>query len=224
MSDYVDKAAVDQIVSALERLNYWLDDYVTQQNKLLGRSGAICPFVAPSHKNNALEIRIRLTGDNPTFELLHEIAINALSEFRLTNWKGRNPMLHALIVVLPDLDVEKALLLDDVHAAVKDEFVEQGIMVGQFHPKCTVTSARNDDFEVSRAPVPALAIRNLAIHDIFFLGEKEAWFRKYQSAFGKYYEKESTGIDPTLIEHFSAAQRRFPQPAGDIQVFGEERK
>ncbi|WP_322973462.1 DUF6875 domain-containing protein [Actinacidiphila soli] len=37
-----------------------------------------------------------------------------------------------------------------------------------------------------RAPVPVLAIRAIALHDIFFLSDRPHWFRNYRENFGKF--------------------------------------
>ncbi|KUO08885.1 DUF6875 domain-containing protein [Streptomyces sp. DSM 15324] len=205
--------SVVSIDSTLAVVDSWLTEYISARHPEIGRIGPICPFVAPSRKNRTLETRVRFVGHSPTLELIEEIARSSLREYGLISWQGRNPMLRSMIVVLPDLRSEDTKLLDEAQIRVKDEFVEQGLMVGQFHENCEVTAARNPDFAVSRAPVPVLAIRTIALHDIFFLSEHRHWFEKYREKFGKFYTPESMESDDQFrVEHYLGAARAYGYP------------
>ncbi|MFH8282506.1 DUF6875 domain-containing protein [Streptomyces antibioticus] len=201
-------AAVD-LASALDTVDTWLTEYISASHPEIGRTGPICPFVSPSRKNRTMEIRLRLVGPAPSRELVEEIARSSLREYELTTWQGRNPMLQAMAVVLPDLRSEDTALLDQAQARVKDDFVERGLMIGQFHENCEVTAARNPRFAVSRAPVPVLAIRAIALHDVFFLSDRPHWFAKYREKFGKFYGPDSTLMDPLLAERYQEAEQAF---------------
>ncbi|CAM5267895.1 MULTISPECIES: DUF6875 domain-containing protein [Streptomyces] len=195
--------------SALESVDSWLSEYISASHPEIGRTGPICPFVSPSRKNRTMEVRIRLVGHAPSLELVEEIARSGLREYELTTWQGRNPMLQAMVIVLPDLRSEDTGLLDQAQAHVKDDFVANGLMIGQFHENCRVTAARNPRFAVSRAPVPLLAIRSIALHDIFFLSERPHWFQQYKAKFGKFYGPDSTLMDPLLIERFRESEQAY---------------
>ncbi|MFE9776412.1 DUF6875 domain-containing protein [Streptomyces sp. NPDC005931] len=197
------------LASTLETVNAWLTEYISASHPEIGRSGPICPFVAPSRKNRTMEIRLRLVGPAPTLELIEEMAHSSLREYELTNWQGRNPMLQAMVVALPDLRSEDTGLLDQAHARVKDVFVARGLMIGQFHENCEVTAARNPRFAVSRAPIPLLAIRAIALHDVFFLSDRPHWFRQYREKFGKFFGPGSTVMDPLLVARYQEAERAF---------------
>lgn len=203
------KASVVDFESALESVDSWLTEYISASHPEIGRTGPICPFVTPSRKNRTLEIRLRLVGHAPTLELVEEIARSSLREYELTTWQGRNPMLQAMVIVLPDLCSEDTELLDQAQAHVKDDFVAQGLMIGQFHENCEVTAARNPRFVVSGAPVPVLAIRSIALHDVFFLSERPHWFQKYREKFGKFFGPESTLMDPLLVERYRESEQAY---------------
>ncbi|MET7608043.1 DUF6875 domain-containing protein [Streptomyces avermitilis] len=202
-------ASVVDVESALESVDSWLTEYISASHPEIGRTGPICPFVSPSRKNRTLEIRIRLVGRAPSLELVEEIARSSLREYALTSWQGRNPMLQAMVVVIPDLRSEDTGLLDQAQARVKDDFVAQGLMIGQFHENCDVTAARNPRFTVSKAPVPVLAIRAIALHDVFFLSERPHWFQKYREKFGKFFGPDSTVMDPLLIERYRESEQAY---------------
>ncbi|MFI0242762.1 DUF6875 domain-containing protein [Streptomyces sp. NPDC016845] len=200
-------ASMVDFASALDTVEEWLTEYISASHPEIGRSGPICPFVAPSRKNRTMEIRLRLAGHAPTLELIEEIALSSLREYELTSWQGRNPMLRAMVVALPDLRSEDTGLLDQAHARVKDAFVAQGLMIGQFHENCEVTAARNPRFTVSKAPLPLFAIRAIALHDVFFLSERPHWFQQYRERFGKFFGSGSASMDPHLVERYQVAER-----------------
>ncbi|MYW02261.1 DUF6875 domain-containing protein [Streptomyces sp. SID3343] len=202
-------ALVVDFESALESVDSWLTEYISASHPQIGRTGPICPFVSPSRKNRTLEIRLRLVGPTPSLALMEEIARSSLREYGLTTWQGRNPMLQAMVVVLPDLRSEDTELLDQAQAHVKDDFVAQGLMIGQFHENCEVKAARNSAFAVSRAPVAVLAIRAIALHDIFFLSERPHWFGKYREKFGRFYGPDSTLMDPLLIDRYRESEQVY---------------
>ncbi|MEU8930937.1 DUF6875 domain-containing protein [Streptomyces sp. NPDC048409] len=205
-------ASLVDFASTLETVETWLTEYISASHPEIGRTGPICPFVAPSRKNRTMEIRLRLAGHAPTLDLIEEIALSSLREYELTTWQGRNPMLRAMVVALPDLRGEDTGLLDQAHARVKDAFVDQGLMIGQFHENCEVTAARNSRFAVSRAPLPLFAIRAIALHDVFFLSERPQWFQQYRERFGKFFGPGSTVMDPLLVEHYQEAEQAFGGP------------
>ncbi|MFF7177356.1 DUF6875 domain-containing protein [Streptomyces sp. NPDC008121] len=211
MSSGENSASID---SALDAVESWLTEYISAAHPDIGRIGPICPFVAPSRKNRTMEIRARFVGHSPTLELIEEIARSSLREYGLVSWQGRNPMLRAMVVALPDLRSEDTKLLDEAQSRVKDEFVAQGLMVGQFHENCEVPAARNLDFAVSKAPVPVLAIRAIALHDIFFLAEHRHWFEKYREKFGQFYTPQAMETEDRFrVEHYRRAARAYGYPA-----------
>lgn len=189
----------------LEAVEGWLSGYIRQPHSELGRSGPVCPFVAPAQDADALEIRVRLVGLTPSQALIDEIVRCGLDEFSEVGWKAGNPNLRSLLLVLPDLPPEHLHLLDAAHSALKPESVRRGLMLGQFHEKCREKAARNPAFEVSWAPVPMVAIRSMAIHDVLFLADRRDWFEEYARRFGIRYRNSAHGVDPLLTKVYEHA-------------------
>ncbi|MGC5033789.1 DUF6875 domain-containing protein [Micromonospora sp. DT229] len=186
----------------------WLDGFVLRPHPELRREGAVCPFVGPAIHQHTLVFRER-DLDRPLGRASVVAGLRAtVAEFRRTAWAGHNQTLQAMLVLLPRLTDEEALLLDDGHAAIKDELVEQEIMMAPFHPLCRETATRNPHLFAFRSPVPMVAIRNMAFHDIFFLTEKRAWFRRYSRRFGARYRRPER-LDPLMVEHYRAAVRHY---------------
>ncbi|MEU3606810.1 DUF6875 domain-containing protein [Streptomyces sp. NPDC035033] len=200
----IDVLAVD-VGKALDSVDEWLDSYVTQPHEQIGRSGAVCPFVAPARRAGAVETVVRLVGPAAGVRLLTEVIRCGLDEFERSGRRTSNPALRSLLVVLPDLRPEAYALLDEAHARVKSESVERGLMIGQFHPDCDEPAARNPAFKVSRSPVPLVAVRAMAVHDILFLGERADWFAQYHRRFGERYRSRPAGIGPLLTTLYHKA-------------------
>lgn len=190
---------------ALDSVDEWLNSYVMQPHEELGRPGAVCPFVAPARRAGAIETAVRLVGPAAGRPLLREIIRCGLDEFEQFRWRTSNKSLRALLIVLPDLPSEAFGLLDAAHEQAKTESVERGLMIGQFHSMCAEPSARNPSFMVSRSPVPLLAIRSMAVHDILFLNERADWFAQYDRRFGERFRRRNNGIDPVLTTQYHKA-------------------
>ncbi|HKS45790.1 MAG TPA: hypothetical protein VJT49_11895 [Amycolatopsis sp.] len=183
----------------------WLTDYISRPNNSIGRTGPVCPFVSPSRRAGSLEIVVRPVGPDPDLAHVTDLLWAGLDEFHHVEWKGSNPALRSLIVVLPDLDEAACQLLDDAHHAVKPIAVRRGMMLGQFHPRCAEPATRNADFPVSRSPVPLVAIRSMALHDVLFLHQQQGWFAEYRRLFGSHYERGKKAIEPLFAELFHKA-------------------
>jgi heptaprenyl diphosphate synthase len=64
---------------------------------------------------------------------------------------------------------------------------------------------------VSRSPIPLMAIRHMALHDILFLGENAEWFQEYNVRFGHRFhdlDKVET-FNHHLIDYYLKAKARF---------------
>jgi hypothetical protein len=189
----------------LSDIDEWLTRYISKPHSQLGRSGAVCPFVAPSRNAGCLEVRLCVVGVTPSVDLLSEMVRCGLSDFHRVQWPASNSQLWSMLLVFPDLAEESLGVLDEAHAAMKPECVRRGFMIGQFHEYCTEKAARNPEFEVSRSPVPLMAIRMMAVHDVLFLGDRKEWFEEYVSRFGDRYRKAPENIDPVLYDAYTKA-------------------
>ncbi|GHE08124.1 DUF6875 domain-containing protein [Streptomyces alanosinicus] len=185
-------------------LDAWLCDYISRPDPQLLRKGAVCPFVPAALQADALRagFHYEVSGKDPD-------ELRSLLEEELVRFMRRpaEDSLDSLVVVLPDLGEDGYAALDDAHARLKDTAVAGGAMIGQFHPACDERSVRNDGFRVSRSPLPLLAIRHMASHDILFLHELPHWFAAYRERFGAQFA-EGRIREPLMLGLYATAERR----------------
>ncbi|UPZ33116.1 hypothetical protein MUK60_38205 [Streptomyces sp. LRE541] len=188
----------------LDDVHTWLTEYISRPDDRIGRPGAVCPFVAPSLKAGALQLRMCPTRTEPSPVHVAEDVRRAFDEFDAIDWPTTNSQLWCLLLAFPDLPAHGLRTLDAAHALLKSESVDRGLMIGQFHDSCTVPAVRNAAFQVSRAPVPVIAVRLMAVHDVLFLHERKEWFEAYLSRFADHYRVPER-LDPFLYDTYATA-------------------
>lgn len=191
-------AADDPISGEVRR---WLTSYITQPHHRLGRRGPVCPFVEPALDANKVSIAAWRFGFERNLELMSLAIERGMDCFQELVHGEDEPDLVSLIVTFPDLGRTHWHLIDDGHRAEKTLAVENGLMLGQFHPACDAPAARNPTFPVNRAPIPLIVIRHMAPHDILFLEDNPVWIDRYRAMM------EARGI---AADH---SERRFERVA-----------
>lgn len=182
----------------------WFLDYLCKPHPLLGRDGAVCPFVAPALKAGSVVATEREVaadiGLDGVVAMVHDMA----ESFETADWPEQGESLRALVWVLTGIPDEKLPLLDDAHRVTKTDLVRRGFILGQFHPYCPDTAIHNPSFPVSRAPVAMFGLRRMAFHDVLFLHSDLDWFVAYQERFGDRYTSGSV-TSPELRQKYEQA-------------------
>ncbi|HYA67155.1 MAG TPA: hypothetical protein VED63_00340, partial [Acidimicrobiales bacterium] len=153
-----------------------------------GRQAPVCPFIPRSVGSRLLYVECRPEErcDDPS--LVSAIHDSKRSFFDLLGQAPKaKKRLVTNLIVLPRIDRSSSADLDLLHAALKDEFVESGLMIGQFHPMCDAPGWRNPRSRPLRSPVPLFAIRKMIPSDLPFL----AMNARHTSA---YFERFATSI------------------------------
>lgn len=189
----------------------WLHDYIARPHPKLGRSGAICPFVEPTIRADGLVVRVAEWDRRYGLEEMEYLMDDAVAGFHTIAWSHPAPNRQALVIALPNLPEHQWELIDRAHRQVKDRVVAQGLMIGEFHPRCPTPAARNPDFPVNRSPVPLFAVRRMASHDILFLADEPRWFAAYHNRFGAEFAQGRIR-DPHLCARYAAAAARHGYP------------
>ncbi|MEA2572987.1 MAG: hypothetical protein QOH93_285 [Chloroflexia bacterium] len=193
----------------------WAKESLASENENLKRprgNQVVCPFVGPSIENDSFYFTFHPEVTQHAEHLIEEIMIGYIPEFlRLWPFEPSDKLKKALLVVFPNVPDKQTRVLDQAHTNIKSRFVEAGLMVGQFHKNCDVPSVYNRTLLVSRSPIPLMAIRQMAIHDILFLGENEDWFQAYNVQYGhKFNDPDKLeSFNAHLLEYYVRAKARF---------------
>lgn len=157
----------------------WSRDYLVTSHPDLGRSGPVCPYTQPSLRKGLYYLAAATTSDVPA-------AIHGLREQYTALSEQLSPTdqeLLTILLALPHLDHADSSELDDLQRAAKDDFVANGLMIGQFHPVCDEPGLWNAHFKALRAPLPLLAIRKLVVFDLPFVIDTDAHAESYLERF-----------------------------------------
>lgn len=187
----------------------WLRDYIDSPHPLLGRSGPICPFVGPALDSDQLTIVLVHDVDGNDVDRVHRLVWQHAELLARSTVTGPARRLASVVLAFPNLPADRASVLDDVHAAINHELVRTGYVIAQFHSGCRVPATHNNDFCVQVGPIPCLAIRAMAEHDIYFLNDDEIRFGEYARRFGTEY-RDGRVSDRKLVEIFWRTAVRFP--------------
>jgi hypothetical protein len=145
----------------------WVEEFVTQPHPELGRPGAVCPRLAPAIRANTIWlVAIAVHGSTSN----HAVgAGRLLMQVFEDIAAGPRRATTALLGFFPGLPGERAAdFIDGGYRMLRTEFVERGLMLGEFHADSTVGSVHNRALPVMRCPEPMFAIRAMALHDVLF--------------------------------------------------------
>jgi heptaprenyl diphosphate synthase len=197
----------------------WTNTYLMGEEEKIKRpyrSQTVCPFVAASVSNNALFMvfHSEITGDQ--VEPIVKLLVDYINPFiTVRDDKGIDCSSKALLVVFPRLRSTNYHSLDVVHELSKDKMVENGLMIGQFHPDCRTSAIHNSAWRgVSVAPYPLIAMRHMVVHDILFLRDRRNWFLHHHDRYGAKYERPNVlgALSAHLLSVYNEAKNEFLGP------------
>ena len=149
----------------------WVTNYLAKPHPQLGRSGSVCPFAAPAITKDTLRIAVvRLVDGIDKKSQVVEAVTHYRDAFLKLGNSEETRILHAIMILFPDVqDHEAADLIDTTKEELKAGFIEQGLMLGEFHSKNPSPGLHNPAFMPLRSAVPMLAIRRMVTTDYVFL-------------------------------------------------------
>ena len=175
--------------SARAQLLKWVREFIGAPHPDLGRTGSICPFVPGALILDTIWFA-EVTDAEPTLDGIGRMIREYRNVF-LTTEPSKPPASidKAFLVAFPTLvarGAEGIALIDRVQYLLKPYFVDQGMMLGEFHLLNESPGLRNPDFRPLRSPVPMLAIRLMVESDLPFMtrdkysyAERTAFLRSY---------------------------------------------
>lgn len=152
----------------------WITNFVAKPNALVGRQGAVCPFLPRALKAESLffhEIKTDFDSSNDEIDELIKQYAEIFASTLPNVAKAR--LNKAIVLVFPKLTDEQAVeLIEETQSRLKPFFVERGLMLGEFHKNHQGEGIRNENFRPLQSPVPLLVIRHLIPSDLIFLVRK----------------------------------------------------
>jgi hypothetical protein len=182
--DVYGELACPEVVD-LRQIATWAVEFLNAPNPQLGRRGPVCPYTKPSMDSDCFLLawaggELDAQSIESTVDRYRRWHLELLSQLE----ESRRHLL-TILVVLPGIDRTDPAPLDAIQARLKDAFVREGLMVGQFHPLCAQGGLHNKEFRPLRAPIPLLAIRRMVASDLPFLLNSRRHFSAYLNRFAR---------------------------------------
>lgn len=156
-----------QVSEGMSLTLQWILDFLAKPHADLGRKGAVCPFIPISLEQDNIWLA-ELPGSNLDKKHVSDIILTYKEVFKtVRNQKGTSAMNKAIIVVFSG--IQEYDIVDTVQNELKKVFVEDGLMLGEFHVNNESPGLRNSEFRPLRSPIPMLAIRHMVETDLPFL-------------------------------------------------------
>lgn len=181
-ADEVSRGEVpDRCLDPLARVLAWSREFLVSGHPGLGRSGPVCPYTQPSLRKGLFHLALPSAGCDDLGSAVDSLRTRHAALSAPLSQEDRE--LLTILLVLPGFDPADSVELDELQRKAKDEFVAEGLMIGQFHPMCEEPGLYNEAFRPLRAPVPLLAVRKLLVFDLPFLVGDDAHLEHYLQRF-----------------------------------------
>ncbi len=192
----------DEASSDLQKFMVWVESFLTKASNRLGRKGDVCPWCAPSLKAGQFWVtQLDVSTCSETQQDKHFLQL--LEQwFELEKQSPTTNSVRTMITILTGLDdIEHKIL--SIHRRLKIQFVERGLMFGEFYPHNTTPGIRDIQFRPLDSPVPLLVIRPMLPLDIIFLSQdknyREAYYKKFTSISNGTLKKIEAVTEPYTI-------------------------
>jgi hypothetical protein len=167
--------------SHVQVVHSWVTGYLAQPHDELGRAGPVCPFAGPSLDRDLLWMAV-VEGASPSvIDVVAELREFAERFLALQPASGPDSLLKAAFIAFPEV-VDYAVI-DEIQAALKSDFVDAGLMIGQFYEGCAEPGLWNPRFRPLQSPMPLIAVRHMVSNDFPFLNATPAWIEAYLRRF-----------------------------------------
>jgi hypothetical protein len=170
-------------IVGLRRIATWAVEFLSAPHQQLGRHGPVCPYTKLSMDTNCF--LLAWAGGEHDARSIESMVDQYRRWFMELREQPELPCGHLLtiLVVLPGFDRAGSGPLDALQRRLKDAFVREGLMIGQFHPRCEQSGIWNEGFRPLRAPIPLLAIRCMVASDLPFLLDSASHLSAYLNRF-----------------------------------------
>jgi len=190
-----------------QKATCYFREFLAKGHPNLGRKGPTCPFVPVALKKNSLYLATVRTQGPTSRNVVERVARQFVKRYpTLEPKEGKMEVYKAVLLIFPGVALEDAHeCIDQVQAALKPEFVKQGLMIGEFHLNNNASGLRNPDFYPLRTATPCLAIRRIVPTDLAFL-DMSKYNAQIRVAFLEAYLKQFQGAKLSKIDQKSMAE------------------
>jgi hypothetical protein len=178
----------DGDLDSLRAVTDWINTFITQTHKELGRPGPVCPFVPGSLERKALWLAPEHIASRSVADLVQLVNDYKTLLLRAQPSGGDDAIYKAILVVFTDVSADRAN--DDLNDGQMQNlnqpaYAHEGVVLGQFHERNEGSAVRNPDFHPFAAPVPFLLMRLAVAGDwVFFLNNND-WFKTWARRWGE---------------------------------------
>lgn len=166
-------------IASLVRTLEWVHAFIMKPHDGLGRSGAVCPFVAPALEEEKVYFCVSGNRGADERSLTEELLQEGVRFMNALKQEERKSPLLSLLLLFPEMEEDNFPVFCAAKQAVKASFLERGMTLGEFYPGNRDGSVHNAGFRVADAPVPMVVIRAMAAHDQLFLHSQPELYKWY---------------------------------------------
>jgi hypothetical protein len=174
-------------LKALHTVADWIKTFVARPNKDVGRAGPVCPFVPGAWERKTLWLAPEQIANRSVVDVVQLVNGYKSLFLRAYPTEGDDATYKAIVVVFTDLSADRAKhSMDDVLQRLADSaYVEDGVVLGEFHKRNEGPAIYNPSFRPFKSPVPFLLMRHTVISDWKFFLDNEDWLNKWARRFGE---------------------------------------
>lgn len=168
----------------LRETMHWINHFIMQPHRGLGRPGVVCPYVKFSLDASIFYLSIA-NLENPgkydeIFNIMHTHA-QIFSQMKPNSGPLEN--LRVLMVLVPN-GKEHVLSHPELSKRLKTEMMEQDVTVGQFFPTLNPVKYFKSKFFPDQPPFCIYTMRRFIRSDWMFIHGEPEWRTVYRDKFG----------------------------------------
>lgn len=156
--------SIDQTAEAWR----WLQEFPVRPHPDLGRDGVVCPFMGRALKRD----RVKLFPFDATAgdRALAERALRLRPELQRQAEEAGPDRNYVVFFIVPYglPDPELKAMTERVHTALKPQWIELGLMLGDFWPDHETAGLHSPVFRPFASPTPLLGMRHIVVPDLTF--------------------------------------------------------
>ena len=173
-------------LDALRATAEWIQTFIVEPNRNLGRAGPVCPFVPKSLEYRTVWLAPERIADRQAPDVVQLLADYRRLLLDRGAPEGDGAGFEVIVVVFTDLSAERAqdVFGEALAQLAVPAYVEDGIVFGPFYQGNDGTAIYNPSFRPFQSPVPFVFVRHGVVSDWKFFLEKDDWLGHWARRYG----------------------------------------